>query len=182
MERFGEMRQTEGPSEQSSKVYDQYIENREKIKKIMSYRKEFQKNFGNKGTECLEGAFRIMMSQMDKLMTVDSVRPSPQDCTNVKAALNILQRIIVFEPMTKFVKDLTLEFSRLVYNWSRFIGKRKDVEMQSQSLIRIVNNAMTMQDAIEVMKQLTRQLKNQLRYTPPAFELSKHYLRSLEEN
>ncbi len=49
------------------------------------------------------------------------------------------------------------------------------------SLRRFIDYHLTVIDTIRVLKKLLKRVEEIQRFVPPAFELSKHYLKSLQE-
>ena len=121
-----------------------------------------------------------MARQMNALMKEDGITATEKEIDNVKAALQHLLHGIITEPLTDFVRDLTTEMGRLSFNWNKFIGKKQTIETTSLAIQRIARGNKTMNDTEMVLKKLLKRAQANLQYKPPAWELSRHYLRSLE--
>lgn len=161
--------------------YKQFEANRDKIKKILGYKNDLRKHYpGNRG-ECIQSAFNIMSNQLNTLMSADEVPATDKERNNVNAALQHLLRGIINEPLTDFVRDLTIEMGRMAFNWNKFIGKRNDMENMALAIQRIARQNANMADLAKMTKELINRGQAQLQYKPPAWELSRHYLLSLEE-
>ena len=77
-------------------------------------------------------------------------------------------------------RDLSRFYLLLVFNWNKELGKRPDIELSVSAAQRIVEGQMTMIDTINLLKTVSERLQKLSGYEPPAFELSRHYLQSLE--
>ncbi|MBA7575291.1 hypothetical protein ES708_17112 [subsurface metagenome] len=157
-----------------------YQETVSKIKGIMKYEADLKKVFGPRLGKVHE-ALEIMESQMNDLAEDKEVEASGKEKSKVKEVVNLFLSIAVNQPILPIFRDLSRFYLLLVFNWNKELGKRIDIETSVSAVQRIVEGQMTMIDTINLLKTVSERLQKLNRYGPPAFELSRHYLESLEE-
>lgn len=95
--------------------------------------------------------------------------------------LNSLLQTPVEKPITPILKDLVNEFIILAADWNENIAHKIEIRQKIYSLRRFVDYHLTVIDAIRILKNLLKRAEEIQRFTSPAFELSRHYLKSLQE-
>ncbi len=161
--------------------YKKYQENLSKIKEILKYENDLRKVFAENQLQTIRKGLETMESQMEKLAKDEQVQASGQDKSTVKGVTDIFLNVAVNQPMIPISRDLTLNYLLLTFNWNLALGKRPDIEQNIKAVQGIVRGEMTIVDAINTLKALLERAKSLTQYTPPAFELSKHYLESLKK-
>jgi len=158
-----------------------YKETVQEIERILKYRGYFTRNYGNKGGATIENAYRTMRRQMDAALKEETIEATGKEKSCIKEALNIMLNVVLYKPINKMVRDLSIAISRLTFNWNQQIGHRPDIEQNARLIERIVTAQKTLDDTIEISKRLLERLQRELSHRPIAWELSKHYLLSLQE-
>ena len=161
--------------------YRKYQENLSKIKGILKYEQDLKRVFGETQLRMIRRGLEIMASQMEKLAKDQSVQASGEDKSIVKEAISVFLNVAVNQSITPIFRDLSLNYLLLAFNWNLALGKRPDIEQNIKAIQGIVKGEMVIMDAINTLKSLLERAKNLSRYTPPAFELSRHYLESLKK-
>lgn len=126
-------------------------------------------------------AFELMKRQLGSLTVKDPVpfQVNGKQKSTVKEALNTLLPVVINQPMRPILKDLGLEFGLLAFNWNKAFGKRPDIADVAVTIKNVVEKTLSLMEAIDIIKGLTNRVRDMERFSPPAFELSKHYLKSL---
>ena len=168
------------PSAEQQMV-EQYKMNIKRIGDMLRYRNDIERGYGPDGRNQIEMAFNIIKSQMDRLTQDISVTPVNDEIRVVNRAANMLLQKVMYGPISNIVRDLSVEMGVLIFNWSRQTIQSSEMEMKTQVIDRILRGEKTMDDTILVLRSLLDRAKDSLRYTPASFELSRHYLRSLED-
>ncbi|GEM_PF-1518432 len=151
-----------------------------KIKEIMKYEAELRKLFGNR-LPIIKKTFGIMEGQMNALAKDKKIKASGEEKSRVKETVNLFLNIAVNQPITSIFRDLSRTYLLLAFNWNKELGERPDMEIAIKATQRIVEGQLTMLDTVNLLKELVKQSRGMLNYRPPAFELSRHYLESLQE-
>jgi len=99
----------------------------------------------------------------------------------IERVLNFLLQIVIEKPITPILKDLVNEFIILTANWNENIAQKIEIRQKIYSLRRFIDYHLTVIDTIQALKTLLKRAEEVQRFAPPAFELSKHYLKSLQE-
>lgn len=123
---------------------------------------------------------RCLGSDIEKLIAEEEVETSGQFKSEISSRLNELIRLLEIEPHTEFFDSFIRDFSLLVHNWNKELGN-EDIEKKLQKLERLVENELTETEKISLFRKLLKKLKQYEEYQPESLELSRHYLRSLEE-
>lgn len=159
---------------------EEYRKALERTKGIMAYQKDMLKVFGPRGVEKLKIALGIIETQMNQLGEDKSVVASSADKGRVKEAVDLFLNIAVYQPIVPIFRDLSSIYLLLAFNWNKELG-RPDIQTAIQAIRNIVSGQMVMGETINLLKTVSERLQKLNRYEPPAFELSRHYLKSLEE-
>jgi len=101
----------------------------------------------------------------------------------IPETLSVLRKYILEAPLDVEFRKFCVAYCELVFNWNQNF-KKGDEKIKEKVLfiIRILDQHLTILESIDVLRQLLSQLKSFREWTPPAFELSKHYLNILEED
>lgn len=157
-----------------------YQETVNKIKGIMKYEADLKKVFGPRLDKVKE-ALEIVECQMNDLAEDVTVEVSGEEKSRVKEVVNLFLSIAVNQPIAPIFRDLSRFYLLLVFNWNKELGKRADIEASVSTVQRIVEGQMTMIDTINILRALLERARKTQQYSPPAFELSRHYLESLDK-
>lgn len=164
-------------------LIEQYQMNIKRIQDILKYKNDVQRSYGQSGSDKIGRSFGIIKSHMDFIVKEDKpASPTPDEVALVHSAIDVLLHAVIYGPLTTLVKNLSVEMGVLIYNWSQKTVKRKDLENKTQIMDRVVRAATTMEDCILILRALIEKATGLQRYVPASFDLSKHYLRSLEED
>lgn len=135
--------------------------------------------FGPRLQKFMEVFSKIQVN-VRKLQHDETVPADEYPVKEVQETLGIAKHIIVQEMMSD---DLTLFFSAwltLLMNWNN--NTVKDAEMHREIVFceRLNDGLMSMRDTINTLKVLNDRLKQLKYWSPPAFEISKHFLKHLD--
>ncbi len=161
--------------------YEQYETTKKTLKKIFSFKDDFRKFYGDKTRKNVQEAANIMMKQLDELVTKDSVPRSRKDVDCVSSAVASIMDILIMTPINPLKRDLSREFGRLAINWNKQQGKSNRLDVSANALYRLSRNAKTLADAEMTIRKLIVKAEKTVRHVPASWELSRHYLKSLEK-
>lgn len=156
-----------------------FDKNIDKINEILTYQNEYKQSYGDKGGDTIKAAVETMRVQTLTAFKDGKVDISDEDKSRVNAALNVMLDIILYKPIVNMTRDLSLEVSKLAFNWNQWAGV-KDIERSSRLLERLVQAQKTLDDTILVAGKVIDRMNRELTRRPVAYELSKHYLESLK--
>lgn len=160
---------------------DAFRRNTNAIRGIFTYKKELWNVFGKIGLESLERTFKLITNHMNLLAKDQEVKVSGQERQSVTRALNTLKQVAISKPMPTIYIDLTKELIKLINNWNRNTIQAGDLSRDIVLIDRIITAKTTLDESIKILRHILDRLKKVSEYTPPAIELSKHYLKILEE-
>lgn len=163
--------------EEDLKKYQQTVD---KIKKIFGWELELKKVFGPR-IDKVKGVFELVQRQMNELAEDKNVEVSEEEKSRVKQVAGLFLSIAVNEPIVPIFRDLSKLYLLLIFNWNKELGKRPDIENQISTAQKIVMAEMTMVDTISLLKTLLKRGREMKSWSPSAFELSKHYLETLNK-
>lgn len=164
--------------EKNKKAYE---ENKKKLKYILGH-SELNTILGKKQQEVMKKAFSIMEKGMDdSLAGKETTEASGKEKSRVKEALNLLQNMVINSSMKPILRDLALELGLLAFNWNQTFGKRPDIEQTAKNIRAITLGNLSLIQSINIIKSLMERFKNIQHFAPPAFQLSRAYLDTLQE-
>lgn len=152
------------------------------LEQKMNYKTEFKRTFGPRGNEVILPAYRVMRDQLSLLADNKKVRVDDRSRGLVNRAAEIVTSVAMSESITQYFRDFMEGYLPLVDNWNKQLGKSRNVGVLIGAAQRIVEDMMTMKDTTEVMKRANKKLQQYLQYKPPAFDLSRHYLLTLQND
>lgn len=157
-----------------------YKETLDKTKKIMRYQKDLIAVFSVGGVEKLRKVLGIIESQLNQLNEGKKVVISDADKSRVKEIVDLFMNIAIYQPIAPIFRDLSEAYLVLVFNWNRELVGIADIAKNILATQHIVRRQMTIYETVNLVKMVSAKLERLSQYEPPAFELSKHYLKSLE--
>lgn len=104
-----------------------------------------------------------------------------EEKNQIERALNLLLQIVIEKQITPILKDLVNEFIVLAADWNENIGQKIEIRQKIYSLRTFIDYHLSVLDTIRVLKILLERVEEIQRFAPPAFELSEHYLKSLQK-
>ncbi len=157
-----------------------YQETVNKIKEVFKWELDLKKVFGQR-VDTVKGVFELVYRQMNELAEDKKIEVTGEEKSRVKGIVDLFLNIAINQPIAPIFRDLSRFYLLLVFNWNKELGKRADIESQIATIQKIVTAQMTMLDTIDLLKYLLKRGRDTRNWNPPAFELSRHYLETLEK-
>lgn len=124
-------------------------------------------------------AYEIISHHIDLL---DKEEMLPQfNKKSVIKTLDIARDIIMTQPLTSEADDFFRKWLYLTYNWNNNVLKDNSIEKDIKYLIRVMDQHYTIVEAINHLIMLNKKTEKLKSWEPPSFSLSKHYLKSFDE-
>lgn len=152
------------------------------LEKRISYKTELNRTFGKKGSHIIISAYKMMKKQLLMVADGKTIAATDKDRSLAHQAAEVVVSAVTSGSITQYFRDFAEDYLPLLNNWNLQLGKNQIIGTLVDASQRILDDAMTMKDTTAVMILATRKLQEQLRYKPPAFDLSKHYLKSLQDD
>jgi len=146
--------------------------------KILNYKRDFRMIYGDR--TCIADAVKIMSNKLDAVFAKQKPTVNRNDMLCVRKAIATLVDVALTKAITPYIRDLSLAFSRLAYNWNVNLTCNKEIEREILVLKQLIETHLSLVGAISVMRALLVKFGDLTKYMPPAFELSKHYLLTLD--
>jgi len=154
------------------------------LEKNINEEKSMTAAYGTKGARLVKTAYKVMMTQL-KILADDDKKElmiSDKDQQSVRNASNLIYSITLEKPLTKFFREVSSELIVLTDNWNKQLGRNKQIKRNVDATRRILEDALSISEANDVLRLLLKRMKNELHYKPPFIENSRHYLKLLEED
>jgi len=159
-----------------------YQRNKKKLKYILNHQ-ELNAVLSKQSQSVVKRAFEVLQGQMNKLSAGrKTIEATGQEKSQVKEALNLLLSTVINAPLRPILKDLAIEFGLLAFNWNKAFGKRPDIAQTAVDAKTIVEGSMSLIQATKIIKTLMARVENINHFSPPALELSKAYIKTLEKD
>lgn len=163
----------------TNKEEEQYRNVVAKLRNILNYKLDMQKIFGQYAAQ-IEKVTNFVIADLDSVIDKRDFVISRERTNEVKQMVDRLTHIVTYEPIVPILRDLTMVCTLLFHNWNQNVVKDGSLETRIAILSRLVNMQLTLIETIEIMKRIGKKQHELSQYRPPAFELSRHYLKSLE--
>jgi hypothetical protein len=99
----------------------------------------------------------------------------------VRESLDYLRRYYLENPIGEGLVCFVRGYVLLVSNWNSHTVKREEIAEQVVLLDRLYDGHLTSLEAIATVKKLIQQMRRYSNFALPSIELSKHYMKTLEE-
>ena len=140
----------------------------ERVRYILSFKQDLARTFGKRASE-VERAAGI----------VASTRYTAEDTELMKRVSELFLERALDSPITPFLQDLTVALGDLIIAWNNEGPRSPEIARNILRAIRTVRGAKSLNDLIMEARRLLRRIRDTSRYSPPAFEISRHYLEAL---
>ncbi len=115
---------------------------------------------------------------VDAMIKTMGRKPGKQEFQLVDYASNRVLDVVVYWPLDAYLRDFSTAFSRVLRAWAMSCGC--DVlRIRADAIERVIMQHLTILDAIAVMRKLLRRIEPLAKYTPPSFQLARHYLETI---
>lgn len=162
--------------ESTKAVYKAFCEAVKRIEDTMKYDNDFKQLYGPKGMKVIKDAYKVVKVQSEEIFNGRENPPTKEEQEIIHRALNVLQDVLLVKPIVPFIRDLSIEFARLVMNWDRALCKCQPIRRKCLVVDQLAKGHLSLVAAMDVLKGLVAKGQRHLQYTPPAFEISRHYL------
>ena len=150
------------------------------LEKLMNYNAEFNQTFGSSGTRIIAPAYRMMRDQLLTLADGKKVGASNKNKQLAQQASSAMTAVVTSGPISQYYRNFAETYLPLLNNWNLQLGKNESINAMTRANQRILDDMMTAKDATEVLNRAIKTLRELLQYRPVAFDLSRHYLKSLQ--
>lgn len=155
-----------------------YEETRDRIKDMLNMRRS-NKFISDKGL--FNRVVNAITEQIEGLQKDKEIKENDELKSDVASTLNHLIKIVEERPHTEFLVDFVNTYTKLVFNWNKELGNN-DIENKLKYADRVINEKTTLDETLSMLRKMNDKLKNYEQYTPESLELSRHYLKTLEED
>ena len=133
-----------------------------------------------KNREFITKSFITMKKDINDLENDNKYTSKSKDHDEIFKTVSIIRNIIKEIPVTLEMNKFFFSWCELVMNWNNNTIKENGLNYDCMSIIRLLNNHYSIKDATEILKELNGRLKNFKNWSPPQFEIAKHFLNYLE--
>ena len=155
------------------------IDTVDKIRNILKHDKDMKLTFGK--YDDIKWVVEFIVKQIDIMQADGEPRVAPDEWKRVVGVVDGLLHRTIHDPHTKILKDLTFYMVKLISNWNNNVANNGDLKLKLAAIDRMMKDATTMSDANFMLRELTKSIKGWVRYRPPMFDVSRHYLKTLQE-
>lgn len=141
--------------------------------------------FTNEQVKDLRVTINAMERDISKAMAGEKVEFQEKDA---KATAFMLERLLTYfltDVVREEVKEFALAYLRLAFNYTKLqkemACRRPPLEQAVQKLNSFVNYHESVVATTQVLKVLLKRAREMKQFSPPAFELSRAYIKTLEE-
>jgi len=135
------------------------------------------------GRQRLERAVRFALNQVEQWLLQDVPYWSCPDEAKrqILEALDVLIEAVIKREIGDSGFAFASDVLQLIFNFNKRANSRKIAD-KLDTLQRLLSCRESLLAAIEVLRALIKRAEALVHFSPPAFELSRHYLQTLEEH
>lgn len=141
----------------------------------------FNQSFPGQRGARIRQSLDIAFRDLDMLVQGGQARPGPNEVRLVAQAVRMIHEIVIYEPLNKFMSDFVNLYVEVMKNWNAQVARVRDIDVMLDATARLVAGYMTFLDTIDVMRRFIDRFERMMQYTPPSFDLSRHYLQVVLE-
>lgn len=156
--------------------YQQFQATLKKIEHILSHTDDFKRFYGSKAAEIISDAYNIAKTHLNQISQNQPIQASEQQRESILNASKIMIDVLLTNQISDFIRDLSIELSRLWFNWNKHICRCNDITRNTRTMESLAVGQLTMFESIDIMKNLLQKLKGEMHFKPYAFDLSRAYL------
>ena len=108
--------------------------------------------------------------------------PTSKESKSVDEAISIMLKLAINKPITPDLRTTVNSFVLLISYWDDIVGGQSDFKSSISTVQKFVDYHLTVMETITVLRRLIPRMEQMMNFSPPAIELSKHYLKSLESS
>lgn len=151
------------------------------LEQMLKYNNEMRVIFSDPARQAVISVFEMMKDNLKIAVVGTVVKAGQKEVEAVVQVTAVIIDVLVERPITEFFKNMVVPYLDLVNNWNQQIAKNDGITNSIRYSKRILEDNMTISDSIGVMRNLLAKLRREQQYRPPAYELSKHYLKELQD-
>ena len=149
------------------------------IRNMFKYSAELGVLFNRQTIDLLNKGLNVIKEDLLSV-AVNEKKPGFINVDLIVRCIEIFTEVLVTQPTTEFFKELADKYTEVINNWNLQVAKNDRVTRKLGFLGRLLRNRKTMDDTTEILRILNYKLQNERNYRPPAYELSRHYLKELQ--
>ena len=135
----------------------------------------FNKYFGPLGRD-LRRSLNIMFRDLDALATNQQPQPTRDEARLVAITARTLSEVLMYQPLTPFMVNFSKDFAEVLKNWNDQLVRAQDIAHYASFIARVSEDYLTMHELAQILRGFVPRMQRMMEYTPPAFDLSRHYL------
>ena len=128
--------------------------------------------------ECIVKSIKIMERNIKDAMANREVCAT-EDKSFIKDALNKILEVKVLKQLDDDINKFLNSYLELVINWSK-LNSDKEIQNKIDVLNLVFTYHYSMICTIEVLQNLLEKFEQYKDFMPPAFQISKHYLETID--
>ena len=142
---------------------------------------DFNRDFPGQFGETIRRSTDIVLRDLDALVGGSEATPTTEEAGVVGRSIHMVMDAVTYQPLNRFMADFIQLYLEVVKNWNLQTVRARDIDEMVDVSTRLVSGYLTVVDATTVLRRVTARLEHIMRYTPPSFELSRHYLSAVLE-
>jgi len=112
--------------------------------------------------------------------TDESLQIQGKDVKNIVRSISLLNEKLILEQSSKGFNKFNHDFVLLSSNWNQVV-ESKDLSKKINVNQKLLEYHTSMVETCRVLKHLLKEIKGMQSFSPPSFDLSRHYLKSIQE-
>lgn len=137
------------------------------------------KIFLSRNIELFDDLFKKMINNINE-MENEKEPDIKLDPNKLLHSLRLLKNMYLETPLNSNSLSFMKNWALLTYNWNENIEKSPAIKKECNIVIRFSDDFLTLKESIETMKSLNARLKDLMGWTPPSFEIARHFINYLE--
>jgi|GEM_PF-4556223 len=117
-----------------------------------------------------------MFRDLDALAANRRPQPTRDEARLVAITARTLSEVLMYQPLTPFMVDFSKDFAEVLKNWNDQLVRAQDIAHYASFIARVSEDYLTMHELAQILRGFVPRMQRLMQYTPPAFDLSRHYL------
>lgn len=152
----------------------------QEIERILGFRNELLNTFSG-SLDVIENGYRLMKEQMENIVNDRPVSVKQHEAQSIGRVFDILVEFVLYRELTPIFRDLVYALCILGRNWNDNTINDKNLSTNITIVAKLVRDIKTIDETMDLLKKLIEKGREIYGYEPPAFALSEHYFKTIQE-
>ncbi|RLF63133.1 MAG: hypothetical protein DRN30_06995 [Thermoplasmata archaeon] len=127
-------------------------------------------------------SIQVMFEDLDRASNGVPVSVTDDKIKLIHDGVRLMLNVVMNAKLNDYIRNLAYMYATFAKNWCQNVKYNDDIISYANAIELLVTQNATILDAIDMMRMFLNKYRRVIEYSPPAFEVSKHFLEKMIEN